>query len=428
MMTVLALMLFNACASRTSGVYEENAVTPESPHRVSVDQGENLNQAENQIEVERVQAEEPESLEIGEEITDFDEETDEPWWQQDEPLDLEPKGSGDTANAPSRNGEAHTPESKVTTVPERSITEAPVISVTEAPVISVTETPVTTVTDVLGNAVESILEITADDIPASTTINIPASMPVILTITGDGVREETTWSLEQLQALEGGYRELTFSTTNNWPSFGHMEAHGVSVHYLLQQAGMLNSAASFRFLAEDGYHATLTYNQLFGNLFSYASHSAEGSSGASVIEPLISWAWGDVGRVRTENIRSFLGQNGPWTVNMASFVRDLYRIEVSTASAGAWAPPTASIPDGSVVSAGTELELLHDHRDNIRIYYTLDGTEPNFYSPVFNPSASSFQPHLIVPLELTENVIIKAFAAGFGREQSTVATFNYLVE
>jgi hypothetical protein len=191
---------------------------------------------------------------------------------------------------------------------------------------------------------------------------------------------------------------------------------------------VLSTASSFRFLAEDGYHATLTYNQLFGNLFSYASHSPEGSSGASVIEPLIAWAWGDVGRAREENIRTFFGQSGPWAVNMASFVRDLYRIEVSSASVGVWDPPTASIPSGSVVSRGTELELLHDRRDNLRIYFTLDGSEPNYYSQVFNPSSSAFQPHLIVPIVLTESVTIRAFAAGFGRDRSPVVTFNFTVE
>ena len=228
--------------------------------------------------------------------------------------------------------------------------------------------------------------------------------------------------------MRDGYREITYSTTNNWPSFGRMGARGVSLPYLLRQAGMLSSAASFRFISADGYNATVTFDQVFGTRYAYSDHSAAGSSGASAVEPTIAWEWGDVGRIRSENIRPFFGQSGPMEVNTASFVKDLMHIEVLASSVGAWAVPNASIEDGGTVPAGTELELLHENRDNLRIYYTMDGSEPGYGSPVFNRSASYFQPLLIVPIILTESVTIKAFAAGMGRDPSPVATFTFIVE
>ena len=256
----------------------------------------------------------------------------------------------------------------------------------------------------------------------------PAEGPVVLTISGDGVNGATTWTLGQLQALKDGYRELTYSTTNNWPSFEHIEAHGVSIPYLLRQAGLRNSATSIKFISTDGYFATLTYSQVFGARYSYAKHSSAGSSGASTVEPVIAWDWGNVGKTRPENIRPFFGQSGPWEVNSASFVKNLCKIEVSATSAGTWAPPGASIADGSTVPAGTELELSHGNMDSIRIYYTLDGSEPGYNSTVYNKSASYFQPQLIGPLILTESVTVKAFAAGLGKERSPTVTLAIAVE
>lgn len=250
---------------------------------------------------------------------------------------------------------------------------------------------------------------------------------MVLTITGNGVEGETTWTLDELQALVDGYQENIYSTTNNWPNFGHAEAHGVSLPYLLSQAGVRSGASGIKFISTDGYNTTLTYNQVFRPLYSYSNHNAAASSGASRVEPVVAWVWGDVGKTRQENIRLYIGQSSHWEVNTMSFVTDLCRIEVSTVSAGSWAVPSASVTDGSEVPSGTEFAFTHDAIDNIRIYYTVDGSEPDVNSRVYNPSTSYFQPHLTVPLVLTESVTIKAFAAGLGREASPVVTFDITV-
>ena len=252
--------------------------------------------------------------------------------------------------------------------------------------------------------------------------------PVILIISGDGVSGESAWTLSQLQALQEGYRELTYSTTNNWPTYGHMTAHGVSLPYLLGRAGLLDTALSFTFSATDGYYITITYDQIFCPQYSYAEHDTEGSGGAAAVEPVIAWAWGNDDKVRPENIRPFFGQQGPLEVNTSAFVKDLCQIEISTASAGTWAAPQASIADGSAVPYGTELMLIHDSLDSVRVYYTLDGSEPDYNSPVFNPSTSYFQPQLITPLILNQSVTVKAFAAALGKEKSPVVSFSYMVE
>ena len=251
---------------------------------------------------------------------------------------------------------------------------------------------------------------------------------IVLTIRGDGVSGETTWTLEMLQSMRDGYRECTYSTTNNWPSFGYTSANGISLKYLLEQAGVPGSAAAFKFIAADGYYFTVTNDQVFGAQYSYSSHDASGSSGAMAVEPVIAWEWGDIGKVRPENLRVFFGQSGPWEVNTAAFVSNLIAIEVLADSPGAWEAPTASITDGSDIPAGTEFSFLHESMDRVRIYYTLDGSVPDYNSFVYNKSTSNFQPQLIVPLTITENVTIKAFAAGLGKDPSPVVTFSYTVE
>ena len=301
-------------------------------------------------------------------------------------------------------------------------TEKPAANQNDAPPTSNTSTPTVSPTDNSSAATTT---------PTGNSNDNPTPQndgPVVLTISGDGVNSITTWTLSQLQALKDGYRELTYSTTNNWPSFGVMTAHGISLPYLLRQAGLKDSASSIKLTSNDGFHTTLTYNQVFGKLNAYTNHSASGSSGAYTVESVIAWVWGDAGKARPENLRPFLGQSGPWEVNTASFVKDLCKIEVFTTPAGTWAVPGASIANGSTVSAGTNLELSHGSMDNIRIYYTLDGSEPDYNSLVYNPSTSYFQPHLNKPLVLTESVTVKAFAAGLGKEKSAVVTIIITVE
>ena len=263
-----------------------------------------------------------------------------------------------------------------------------------------------------------------DDAAASA---VATDEPTVLSISGEGVGGETAWTLARLQSLAEGYREITYSTTNNWPSFSYIAVQGVSLPYLLRKAGLLDSAAGFKFIATDGYYVTVTYEQIFGKRYTYSDHSATGSGGAVAVEPVIAWAWGDVGKVKPESIRSFFGQSGPLEVNTSAFVKDLCKIEVSATSPGQWTPPTVSLADGSLVPTGTELKLMHDAMDSVRIYYTLDGSEPDYNSPVYNPSTSYFQPQLITPLVLEHSVTVKAFAAALGKEKSPVVIFSFTV-
>ena len=249
----------------------------------------------------------------------------------------------------------------------------------------------------------------------------------VLIIYGDGVKEQTNWSLDDLKALTDGYRELIYSTTNNWPTYSFMEGNGVSIRYLLEQAGILDSAKTLVFSASDGYRVNITLEQIYETRFAYEVHSAGNSSNPTEIEPIISWKWGSKGDIYEEEIRPIFGQRGPCDVNTSSSVKSLNRIEVITWDAGVWDKPDASIKSGSTVTKGTELELTHPFFDNTGIYYTIDGSEPSYDSLLYNKSTTYFQPELIVPIIIEEDITIKAFAGALGKGDSEIVTFTYTV-
>ena len=255
----------------------------------------------------------------------------------------------------------------------------------------------------------------------------PAPEGAALIIYGDAVDSQTNWTLEDLQALTDGYREITYSTTNNWPSFSYMTGHGVSIPYLLELAGMHPSAATFVFISPDGYKAVLTKEQLFGAMYSYAEHSASGSGGETQVEAIIAWEWGDGGEAEPGYLRPLFGQRGPYETNSAASVKDLYRIEVSARKSESWSVPEASVDSGSQVAKGTGIEFTHPNIDNVRLYYTLDGSEPDYLSEVYNRSATYFQPDLIIPITIDKDITVKIFAGGIGKEDSPVVVFTYTV-
>lgn len=80
------------------------------------------------------------------------------------------------------------------------------------------------------------------------------------------------------------------------------------------------------------------------------------------------------------------------------------------------APPTASIPSGTDVEAGTAVSLLSGV-NGAAIYYTLDGT---------NPSQESF--HYSKPFIIEKDTVITAYVVKDGYEDSDPAVFTYMVK
>jgi len=243
----------------------------------------------------------------------------------------------------------------------------------------------------------------------------------VLTITGDGVERELFLSMDDLKGLKQAYLEQCFSTVNNYPTRKFAVAKGVSLSYLLEQAGIKDQAKSFLVEASDGYKAELTKEQLLGKRYRYPQLLSGSTEGAIEVKPMLAWAYAegqDFSKAKDCDLRLVIGQRGIHDVNTAPGVQMVSKIIVSTKDPGRWEKPTAKLENG-------EITLYHDFIDKVKIYYTLDGSEPTEKSNVYNPSTTYFQPDLIKPIPVSGPGILKAKVIGYGKRDSEVLIYEY---
>ncbi len=243
----------------------------------------------------------------------------------------------------------------------------------------------------------------------------------ILTINGDGINKPIYLSLADLQKMKDGYREQCFSIVNNYPTRKFMVAKGINLAYLLEQAGIKNNARSIQIEASDGYKAILTRDQLLGKRFRYPGLKSASTANSVEVKPMLAWAYGegqDVAKSREGELRLLIGQRGLNDVNTAVSVEMISKITVSAKDNGRWEIAAASLADGQVT-------LQHESLDQVKLYYTLDGTEPNEFSQIYNPSTTYFQPDLIKPIPVSGSGTLKVKAIGYGKSDSEVLTYVY---
>lgn len=240
----------------------------------------------------------------------------------------------------------------------------------------------------------------------------------VLIIKGDGVTNEISFTRAELEAMAQGKDQARYSVTNNFPSDKTMYRQGVDLGYLLQQAGIKPSARQLKFIASDGYARTFTMQELLQDQ-RYCFTEDGKKTPVPVLVAMKDSSQGfdnmsDIEMVLTMGQRVPGEQNNPW------FVKYLQTIEVSTAEPEKWPQVTfrnlASGPDD------VKVELKHSNFDMVKIYYTIDGTDPDINSKVYNVSASYYQPQLNQPIPVQGNVEIKALAIGAGKYDSEIAS------
>lgn len=238
-----------------------------------------------------------------------------------------------------------------------------------------------------------------------------------LTIKGDGVSQEVTFTRAELKAMSSEITQKIYSAANNFPTEKVMYRQGVPLLYLLEQAGLKDTAQQLKFTSSDGYARSFTYKELFQDQRCY--FAADGSR--QTVPSIIAWAdsskgfnsMSDIELALTMGQRVKGEQNNPW------FVKYLETIEVSTAAPGQWPQVTLSQSAGP---DGITVKLDHSDFDAVKIYYTLDGTNPDINSHLYNVSASYYQPHLNQPIVVKTDTEIRAIAIGAGKSDSTVAS------
>lgn len=243
----------------------------------------------------------------------------------------------------------------------------------------------------------------------------------VLSITGDGMSRPLYLSMSDLKGITGAYTEQVFSTVNNYPTRKFAVAKGVDLAYLLEQGGINSSARSIRVEASDGYKAVFTREQLLGRRYLYPGLLNGSTDNPVAVKPMLAWAFAeeqDFSLAREGDLRLVIGQIGLNDVNTAASVQMVSKITVSAVDNGSWAMPVADL-------SGGQITLQHDYMDQVKLYYTLDGTEPTPYSWLYNPSTSYFQPDLIKPIAVSGSGTLKVKAVGYGKSDSEVLTYAY---
>lgn len=238
-----------------------------------------------------------------------------------------------------------------------------------------------------------------------------------LTIKGDGVSKELTFTRAELKSMTKGISKNIYSTTNNFPTTKIVYREGIELEYLLELAGIRDNALQIKVTASDGYARTFTRQELLeDDRYCFNSDASK-----SEVPTIVAFSdsgksfdlMRDVPLVLTMGQRMEGEQNNPW------FVKSMQTIEVSNEDPGQWAQVTFTKTPGP---DGVTVELRHPNFDSVKIYYTIDGTNPTINSKVYNVSASYYQPELNKPIVVAEDTEIRAIAIGAGKNDSMVSS------
>ena len=249
-------------------------------------------------------------------------------------------------------------------------------------------------------------------------------------ITGDGIDGEIIFSLSELLALPGAVFEHIYSTINNWPVEKFYAGRGIRVETILAAAGVLDAAQSVTFRSYDSYEVTLTRRQLLEDKHYFFPQVAEGSGeNAEEVYPIISYEYkagsSDLTQASPAELCLIIGQRNHFEHTNPAFVENLAEIIISASPPKQWEAATI-FPVSGRIPAGESIKLQHPEFGLVKMFYTLDGSEPTELSSMYNPS--TYQPELNRPIQFEKSAVLKVLVTGFGRENSPVAEFGIEVQ
>jgi len=284
----------------------------------------------------------------------------------------------------------------------------------------------------------------SDDIPVPLISSFEVG-GVILTISGDGVSKTTSFTRADLAGLD--QVQTRYSTINTWPTKKMYVASGVKLSDLLAAAGISDEAKLIKFLSKDGYSMTFTVKELLQDsrwyypgikenheYFGYIDGSTAGAEEVDTILALQSAESDDFAHMDDSDAPLLvMGQRWISEQTNSAFAKYVKAIEVSTAFPDKWENPIFT-PVGGEVPIGTRVELTTSDMDGDNIYYTTDGSDPGHQSTMYNwikkrwwNSRSDELADINHPIEITQDMTVKAVAIGFGKDDSEIVTSYYQV-
>lgn len=271
-----------------------------------------------------------------------------------------------------------------------------------------------------------------------------------LEITGDGVTNPATYTLDQLKAME--QTQNVYSAINTWPTKKWYIGKGVPLSRLLELAGIKEDARLIKLTSNDGYTITVTVKELLKDPHYCYPHFKENSYGndsdgniagsaadRKPVAPIVALvsAEGSNNPAYMNDLNTMLlmmGQRSVTEQNGNLFVKYLSKIEVLTAEPAKWDNPQAN-PASGKVPAGTMVALSNVHMDDDKVYYTTDGTTPTVDSKMYNWIAKRWWSARADEVgvynrpigPINQDTTIKAITIGPGKMDSDVMTFSYTV-
>lgn len=267
---------------------------------------------------------------------------------------------------------------------------------------------------------EYTLTITGEGLEKPYILKFNVQEAAVLSITGNGVNAPCKLTLSQIKNLPEVCHD--YSVINTWPAEKwYLGIKGVKLTDILGLAQVKEEAKLITIKGSDGYEETFTIDEFFAPRY-YFPGLMEGSSENKVPVPTIL----STDKIPRTGMRLIIGQRWVTEQNNLWYVKYVDRIIISTEEPGKWSNVTAD-PAGGVVKKGASVVLGHEQFDSVKIYYTMDGSEPDGNSAMYNVSASYYQPQLNVPIEITEDTTVKAIAIGTSKRNSDIVTFTYTV-
>ncbi|MCL1805708.1 MAG: stalk domain-containing protein [Clostridiales bacterium] len=252
---------------------------------------------------------------------------------------------------------------------------------------------------------------------AAVTVDEP-----ILTVKGDGVEREVSFTLAELKAMTAYISRNAYSAWNTWPTKQTFYAQGVALAELLKRAGlkegatMINVATKPEADGRAGYNITFLLPDLLAERYTF-----EGAKAA--VPAIIAFRQGDKGFDTMEegDLRLIFGQLDAQEQTSLGFVKSARIITVTCDKPRKLPAPEAKTEP---VPGGGYSVSLTGGSAAVKIYYTTDGTAPTVHGKMYNISAPNWQPEMNQPFRIQENTVVRAIAVAAGYENSDELSFS----